>query len=393
MPTGEIKALTSLRGIAAMMVVLTHFSATAEQHSASPIPSLVPHGYLAVDLFFVLSGFIMAYTYLADFQARGIRAFADFLLKRAARIIPLNTSAVMLVLFAGLVSQWVLSRNVVYASNNPIMDGMCNLLMLQGLGLGVNLNAPSWSISTEFAAYLIFPVLLPLMFARRVVIPYVAVGVCLATLGGVAASHSRLGLATSSIEGGLARCFTEFTIGLATYRTVSHPGVRARLAPDGVAAAAIVCTLALLFLRVDMLVALFVPLLIGSLACNRGRVAQVFAARVPYFLGVISFSIYLLHAPFRPFYLEVLRAIHPAPLPAPLAMAAALVGSLLVLPFAWAGYAIVERPGRHAVRNLSSRVFRGRPTISVPAASPKRLPVQPITVASLTEAGRSGPFR
>jgi hypothetical protein len=85
---GEIIALTSLRGIAAMAVVMQHFSATAQLHCLVPMPSLVPHGYLAVDLFFVLSGFIMSYTYLSSFQRNGIRAFGDFLLRRVARIVP-----------------------------------------------------------------------------------------------------------------------------------------------------------------------------------------------------------------------------------------------------------------------------------------------------------------
>jgi peptidoglycan/LPS O-acetylase OafA/YrhL len=65
----EIKPLTSLRGIAAMAVVAQHFSATAQSLTQTTIPSLVPHGYMAVDLFFVLSGFIMCYTYLESFVA------------------------------------------------------------------------------------------------------------------------------------------------------------------------------------------------------------------------------------------------------------------------------------------------------------------------------------
>jgi len=46
-----------------------------------------PYGYVAMDFFFVLSGFIMSYTYLADFRARGMRAYGPFLAKRAARIV------------------------------------------------------------------------------------------------------------------------------------------------------------------------------------------------------------------------------------------------------------------------------------------------------------------
>ena len=60
----EIVPLTSLRGFAAMAVILTHYSATLQPLASATFPSLAPHGYLAVDIFFVLSGFIMAYTYL-----------------------------------------------------------------------------------------------------------------------------------------------------------------------------------------------------------------------------------------------------------------------------------------------------------------------------------------
>jgi peptidoglycan/LPS O-acetylase OafA/YrhL len=58
----EIKPLTSLRGLAALAVVLQHFAATFQRHSFAVFPSPVPHGYMAVDFFFALSGFIMCYT-------------------------------------------------------------------------------------------------------------------------------------------------------------------------------------------------------------------------------------------------------------------------------------------------------------------------------------------
>ncbi|HYZ61677.1 MAG TPA: acyltransferase family protein, partial [Acetobacteraceae bacterium] len=75
----ELKSLTALRGVAAMAVVLQHFSATAQEYCRVTIPSLVPHGYVAVDFFFVLSGFIMAYTYLDSFRQRGMAAYGPFL--------------------------------------------------------------------------------------------------------------------------------------------------------------------------------------------------------------------------------------------------------------------------------------------------------------------------
>ena len=74
----ELTALTSLRGIAAIAVVLQHFAATAQSNASGWIPSPVPHGYMAVDFFFVLSGFIMSYTYLAGFETLGWRAMDRF---------------------------------------------------------------------------------------------------------------------------------------------------------------------------------------------------------------------------------------------------------------------------------------------------------------------------
>ncbi len=354
--SGEIRALTSLRGIAAMAVVLQHFSTTAQQHSASNIPSLVPHGYIAVDLFFVLSGFIMAYTYLRDFEARGLAAFVPFLLKRVARIVPLNSFAVCLVLAMGAVSGVVLGRNVVFDSAHVGFDAVCNLLMLQGVGIGTNLNAPSWSISTEFAAYLVFPVLIGIVFHRRWWLAGGAVLACAILLTGLATMQPRLGLNADSIVGGLIRCFTEFAIGLMTYRIVQLPSARAVLEGDGVALAAIGWTLAMLLARVDLLIVCGFPPLIGALACNRGRVAAWFGLRFPYFLGVISFSIYLLHHPLRPVWLEVIRALHPEPMSTPLALAVAFGCSVSVIPLARLAYVAIERPGRRMLRRTPRTV-------------------------------------
>ena len=356
MPSGEIKALTSLRGVAAMMVVLQHYSATMEAHSAGWIPSLIPHGYIAVDLFFILSGFIMAYTYLADFQSDGISAFPGFLLKRIARIVPLNSASVLFVLALGALSTLIFSRNIVYQSANPAVDVLCNLLMTQGLGLGTNLNAPSWSISTEFAAYFIFPALLLLVFARGIWGPALAVLASLAALTIVASSQPRLGLGTTSVEGGLTRCFAEFMLGLVTLRAVTHPAFRHIVGTDRFATAAILLSVLLLLARCDLLTALSIPILIAALACNRGRVARLMANPALYFIGLISFSIYLLHAPVRPLWLEAIRTLHPTPLQGWLALLLALVGSLLTIPLAWAGFVLIERPGRQMIRQLAARM-------------------------------------
>lgn len=356
---GEIKSLTSLRGIAAMAVVMTHFSATAQRHAAVNIPSLVPHGYLAVDLFFVLSGFIMCYTYLDSFRRNGMGAYGDFLIKRVARIVPLNLVVLGLFLIAGEVSLRLIGENIIYVADNLWTDVLANAFMLQGLGIGRNLNGPSWSISTEFAAYFLFPLFLTLIYPKHWPIRLIAVLACLGTLCWLASLRPRLGLGSEDIGEGVVRCFAEFGLGMASYhvytvvRRFRFPG------SDAVTLSLMAAIMLFMLLRLDLPAALLFPPLIISLALNKGRAARLMSHPFAYFLGVVSFSLYLLHQLFRPVELAMLQAWHPAPLGAPGALLFAVFASFSVVPFAWLAYRYVERPGRAFVRGavvLTKRV-------------------------------------
>ncbi|RYY08441.1 MAG: acyltransferase, partial [Alphaproteobacteria bacterium] len=182
LPRPEIKALTSLRGLAAMAVVLQHFSATAQQNASGWIPSIVPHGYMAVDFFFVLSGFIMSYTYLAAFETAGLRAYGPFLWKRVARIFPLGIAITLIIALLGTAAAPFGLTGLFYRL--PPETGLgtlivINLLHLQGLMPDYNLNDPSWSVSVELGAYLLFPLLIYLNISARpwVTAAYTAFGI------------------------------------------------------------------------------------------------------------------------------------------------------------------------------------------------------------------------
>jgi peptidoglycan/LPS O-acetylase OafA/YrhL len=353
-PSGEIKALTSLRGIAAMAVIMQHFSQTAQQHSAVSIPSLVPHGYLAVDLFFVLSGFIMSYTYLALFQHNGAAAFGDFLLKRIARIVPLNVAALVIILLAGQLSVNFLGKNIFYYSESPFFDIFANLFMLQGLGIGRNLNGPSWSISTEFAAYFAFPIFIAAIFSKHWLRTLLVLLVSISVICWLASKHPRLGLETGNIGDGLLRCFAEFCVGMVSYRFYASARKIQWLGSDGICISIAAGCVIFMCLRIDLPAVLLFPALIISIALNQSRVARFMAHPLLYSLGLISFSVYLLHQPFRPLELELLRAWHPVPLTGPAALLFAFLGSLSVLPLAWVAFRYVERPGREFIRRLAA---------------------------------------
>lgn len=353
-----------------MAVVMQHFSATAQLHAANNIPSLVPHGYLAVDLFFILSGFIMSYTYLSAFERQGSAAFGSFMLKRIARIVPLNLAVLALFVIAAQVSLATLGRNIIYSPNAGVGDILANALMLQGVGVGINLNGPSWSISAEFAAYLMFPLFILGAFSRHWAARRGLLAVSLAAICWLAFSHPRLGMATETVSENLIRCFAEFAIGMATFRLFNHADGRRRqlLGSDATCFGLMLACGALMLLRLDLPAVLLFPFLIVSLAFNSGRATRLMAHPVLYFLGLVSFSLYLLHQMFRPVSLLIIQHWHPAPLGTGPALLFALVASLSVIPFAWLTYRFVELPGRNVVRAL--RRQRNSAVETVPRPGP-----------------------
>ena len=354
----ELRALTSLRGIAALAVVATHFSATGQSFSAASFPSLVPRGHMAVDFFFVLSGFIMSYTYAASFVSGRPGAYADFLARRVARIMPLHIFVIVLVTAAAAASVALTGTNIFF-DNGTLADFLANLLLLPGLGLGANFNGPSWSISTEMVAYLLFPALVAGVFSRSKLIAVITVAAALLFLVLLALRGSDLELSFDGAPESLVRCLTEFVLGMATYR--AYAGGRLRLlATDSAAFALAAACVASLLLRIDLPAALLFPFLVLAFATNRGHAARIMEMRLPYFLGVVSYSIYLIHNPLRPIDRIIAVALLGPTVPRWQAIAFALAGTIGVVPIAWLAYVLVERPGRSFVRRLFATVTRAR---------------------------------
>jgi peptidoglycan/LPS O-acetylase OafA/YrhL len=357
----EVKGLTSLRGIAALAVVLQHFSTTAQSHAQGVIPSLVPHGYIAVDFFFVLSGYIMCYTYLASFQRSGWSAYFPFLMKRLIRLLPLNAFVTCVFLLLAAASTALLGRNIFFGAIEVPYDIIINLLMLQGLGLGHNMNGPSWSVSVELVAYMLLPVLIFGVFSARRWL----VGLCgLAALGGllyVALSNRNLGLTSSDAYYGGLRCVTQFTLGMLAFRLGQTQRFQGWLAQDRTALLAMGAGLVLLLCRIDLLTALTFPFIVVTTAFNRSRVSAGLSRPWVHELGNISFSLYLIHEAFRPAWLLAVKTLHPAPLGTAPSLAWAFVASLSVLPFAWLAFHYVEKPSK----SWLLKRFMARPAVAV----------------------------
>jgi len=152
--------LTSIRGLAALLVVFYHI-----KHYLLPLAflgvfyPLFADGYLAVDFFLVLSGFIISYKYAVDFKAGVSANYLDFMSRRLARIYPLH-AFVMLCFLTLPIGLYVTGRGY-DSSTFGVGSFLAKLFLVDLWWVGTptwdNWNVPSWTISGELFAYLIFP--------------------------------------------------------------------------------------------------------------------------------------------------------------------------------------------------------------------------------------------
>jgi peptidoglycan/LPS O-acetylase OafA/YrhL len=110
----EIRALTSLRFLAALVVFLHHFSGVSYGIMDNPLSSIAVEGHIGVTVFFVLSGFLITWRYLADIRAKHFD-WRDYLWRRVIRIVPLYWALLLLTF-------WVNHGNLPFDGQNGLRD-------------------------------------------------------------------------------------------------------------------------------------------------------------------------------------------------------------------------------------------------------------------------------
>jgi peptidoglycan/LPS O-acetylase OafA/YrhL len=342
----EIKCLTGLRGVAAVIVMLYHFCGT-DSYLRPYVPHLISRGFLGVDVFFVLSGFVMALSYAALFKD-GIAGtdYKVFMVKRLARVYPLYFLITLI-----FVVKHQLNLSGVWSDNFHAADFVACLLMVQAWGFGfANVAGATWSLSTEFFAYIIFPALARCaVFAR----PACAMGVALT----VAASLSVIVFSDAGFKGPLdvvawdsflpvLRCLAGFCIGLLSYRVAMMNGARKPLSSSTALCVVVVALLLAAHVEATDLVlfALF-PALVIMLFYEPALAKLTFGSRFVRHLGLVSYSLYLVHPLFVPVKarLTPLAVEHLGDAAHPLVFAAVVLASW---GFACVLYRFIEVPGR-----------------------------------------------
>lgn len=348
----EIKPLTGVRGVAAFIVMIYHYC----NYVAFPQfhPDFLSKGYLCVDLFFVLSGFVLALRYgekLADRPSAS--AYGTFIEARIARIYPAYIFISIL-----YYAKWVFNISGSNTAAYRSVDFVANILLIQGWGFPVRSLVPdAWSVSVEFFPYIIFPVLAAITLGKRLA-PALLVGLCaLGVLDAIVLSGSGVSGPLDVVGRGppifpLLRCLAGFSLGLLTFRVVNGREVRTLLSASGATAVALgLLCLSLWLDRSDVFTVCLFPVLVACLYFNARLPKALFGNRLIHHLGDISFSMYLLH----PFFIGV--AGHFAMKYAPrFGHRADLVFIALGVGATWAAsyvaYRLVELPGRRLLRAL-----------------------------------------
>jgi peptidoglycan/LPS O-acetylase OafA/YrhL len=313
-----IPALTGIRFALVALVMLYHVGVKQMQEAPRWIAAIVSHGYIAVNAFFILSGFVLAHNYLnAEERLRGGRW--KFWIARFARIYPVYLLTVIL----------SFSNRFQFGMDQPTgwEDALASLMVLALLqawipAYALLINPAAWSLSAEAFFYFSFPVVSKLVqvntrsgIMRTIVICWI---LCLTPplLFLLIASHAGPGLA-GLLGKGWVSAFLQynplfhvpaFIMGIAAHRLflLERPGPLLDSWRPLAICAAVTCLICLILgagwpiprilINNGLLGPAFAFLLVG-LATGRGFIADVFGHPVLVLLGEASYSLYLLHLP------------------------------------------------------------------------------------------------
>lgn len=414
--TGEIRSLTGLRIVAAAWVVVFHFAFTpGDSYSAlwEPLQPIVRTGALGVDLFYVLSGFVITLTYLDKVGRRpSARRSVAFWWARICRVWPVYAAVTT------LFGAWLLYKGsrvtdgfVAYQTEQPVVDAwhyLQQLLMVQLWGRpnfdGSSWVGAAWSISAEWLAYVCFPLVVLLLWRLRNAPPVVTGALAVAVMAPFAVVCFTTGEPYFPWSWAV-RIGAGFLAGALTCLAVR----RIAMTPKVERIAAVVAALTMVELLIGLwwghwrgqgvgeyggAVVLLFPVLVGSLALSRRGLSRVLATAPMVHGGRISFSLYLIHIPvFEIFwtYMGWTPAIGPGS-----GLAAFLIPQVLLFTvlLAHLSYRYLEEPARLFLRDRGpGRWARAERTSArsagnaAPSPRPAAEPVSAVTVAAPVPVG------
>lgn len=313
-PQANLQPLTGLRGVAALWVFAAHVLFMDAYHAGIGeylhvgwLYPLLRFDFIGVDLFIVLSGFLLYRNYKDYFKPKSRGKVIDrFYLLRIARIWPLHMLALGLIALYDYVG---ITHPLVSGQGEFLMQHwqitlLLNTIMMQSWGVipGASWNEPAWTVSALFFVYVIFPVWIALvqrahrrwMQLLGIIVMLLLLEITPPLVGGV-----------SMVDGFgcLLRAFCLFMVGCFTYRlyeeqtfTLRHPDFAYFLLWIALIAGMYLYAFAGPFPLI--LLHLLYPGLLLSLVQTTGGANRLMSFRPLLFMGYISYGFYILHYPY-----------------------------------------------------------------------------------------------
>ena len=302
--------LDGLRGVAALTVVCFHLF---EAYATSHLDQKINHGYLAVDFFFILSGFVVGYAY--DDRWKKTMTVKNFLARRVIRLHPMVVMGALIgaaVFYFQGCSVWDVSK----ISVTMLLAGtLMNSLMIpatpgteiRGVGEMYPLNGPTWSLFFEYIGNILYALFLRKL-PTKVLAVWVAVAACSLAgfaiwgpLGDICVGFS---LTEENIVGGSLRLLFAFSAGLLLSRIFKPVKIKGAFWIGGIAIVVLSAIPRIggsehLWMNglYDAACAIILFPIIVYLAAS-GKTTDKITTKVCKFLGDISYPLYMVHYPF-----------------------------------------------------------------------------------------------
>lgn len=310
--TPYLFALTPLRGIAALAIVLHHCHRLLTPLTSSTT-GLIEQAYLAVDFFFMLSGFVLAHRYSQSFsEGVDTLTYWSYVKARCRRILPLYY--VTLLLTAGCVYGFLLPNasglNHYWQSVFSVQGLLTSLFLMQGFPFSdvTVWNIPSWSLSVEWWVYLLFPYLWhrlirPLQTTFHLVAAAVGIiGAYAGLIYHVSPTYGTFHLTNLDLatDFGIVRCLLGFVLGLITYRIYQKKRAITWLAGayGTVGTPLVIGCYILLSMHQqwpDLIIVLFFPFLILGAVDAQQTLKPILMRPAVQWIGNVSYATYLTH--------------------------------------------------------------------------------------------------
>jgi peptidoglycan/LPS O-acetylase OafA/YrhL len=337
--------LDGLRGVAAIAVVIFHFMEIA-------IPdyndNFIAHAYLAVDFFFCLSGFVIAYAYDKKLTDIG---FAKFFKQRLIRLQPLVIIGSIWGLVAFIVDPFS-DLWVKYADKLGIAFAASCLMIPYPLVPEryfniFHLNPPSWSLFWEYVASIVYAVVL-IRVGKKALWVLVAIGAVALVYEAHHATNLGVGWSGDNFWGGGIRVFFSFLAGILVYR--SGYIIRNKLG-FLITSGLLLLTLVVPFsasynwiIEPSIVIVCF-PLLI---AIGAGAAPGARAQRLCELSGNISYPLYMIHYPFIWIFMSYVETHKPTLL---LMSIITVVGTLSLIGLSYLVLVFMDIPVRMFLKN------------------------------------------